>query len=226
MEFKGFERQLSFLSPADRQAIMRDMREIMESKSSLYQGQRIGRLQKLLAPYGYFTKALDALRDSIGTQKTGYSYMYGYRNAMAQLPGGAVQAMIDRNLVVNATRDLNNIGEWTKAIALTPPPASGSAAVYARWVEEMIANKPKRLTGHLASRVPRDPQAVLLDCFRAVDRAVRRLPSNDRVREKIGRELIGLVMTRFEFKPEKFYPVEVPLHFATQRNQFTENAVA
>ena len=51
----------------------------------------IGELQAILAPYGYFTKAI---RTFDMVQRAAYGYMYGYRNAIDQLPPGAVQAMI------------------------------------------------------------------------------------------------------------------------------------
>jgi hypothetical protein len=224
MEFEGFDNgSLSFLPVADRQAVLRAMKEIKSSRSSLYIGQRLDYLQNKLAPYGYFSKSYEVLH--IGTQRTVYAYMYGWRNAAAALPAGAVQAMMNHNLIINPSRKNGLLGEWTETVAKFPPPASGSAVVYERWVKDLMANK-TRDTGFQANRKPRDPQAVLVECFRLIDRACRRLPPEKRIREKIGRELVGLTMARFELKPERFAPVQIPEHFITPRNQFSPGANA
>lgn len=224
MEFKGFDAgSLAFLPSAERQAVLRDMREIVESGSSLYIGERIDRLQRVLAPYGYFRKTLNALNI---VQRTAYGYMYGYRVAVAQLPPGAIKAMSDRKLQV-VSRDRNSLGDWSEAVVLVPPPASGSAAVYDRWVEELVSKKKKRVTGTKARRIPRDPDAVLLECYRFIARCALRLPPRRQVREQFARRLIGLTMKHFELAPERFVPEDVPEHFAPSRGGYGQrDAVA
>lgn len=221
MEFNGFENgDLVFLPKDEYKAVLRDMREIVASNSPLYIGERLFRLQRTLAPYGYFIKAIKAMRLVL---RTAYGYMYGYRNACEQLPAGAVEAMMKRKLTINASRNKTGLGEWTAAIKLMPPPSKGSATTYERWVEEMIAAKPKRLTGQQALRVPRNPSDVLRECYVAVDRLARRLPPDRRIKETTARKLIALIMKRFDLGPEKFVPAEIPSHFVEPRNRFSQH---
>jgi hypothetical protein len=200
---EGFDQSLGFLQTADRQTVLRNIKEIRESNSSLYIGKRIAELQSILSPFGYFTKAIAALGM---VQRTAYGYMYGYRNAMEKLPAGAVQAMMDRKLVINSNR--SPLGEWTEVIAMLPPPVSGSAAAYQRWVDALIAAKPKRLTGVQANRVRKDPEDLMAECFSAIQRASKRLPPQRAVRERFARNLIRAIMKIFDLEPEKFSPAE------------------
>jgi hypothetical protein len=170
----------------------------------------IGELQAILAPYGYFTKAI---RTFDMVQRTAYGYMYGYRNAIDQLPPGAVQAMMDRRLTINASRNMRTLGEWTEAIAAVPSPATGPAATYLKWVDEVIAKKPKRFTGKRANQIRREPDEVLLECYRFIEKMGNRLPPIRGTREKFARKLMGIIMTHFELAPDKFTPAEIPASF-------------
>jgi hypothetical protein len=214
----GFDDRLEFLQATERQTVLKNMKEIAGSSNPLYIGKRIGELQVVLAPYGYFSKAISALGM---VMRTAYGYMYGYRNAAAQLPAGAVQAMIDRKLIINASRNRDSLGEWTEAVALVPPPATGSAATYSRWVEEMMSKKKKRLTGQQANRIRKEPDEALLDCYRFIERMGKRLPPQPGTRERFARHLIRLTMKHFDLKPEKFTPAEIPASFAPARNRFS-----
>jgi hypothetical protein len=201
---EGFdEQELDFLQTADRQTVLRNIKEIRESNNPLYIGQRLSELHTLLQPYGYFTKAIAAVRL---VQRTAYGYMNGYRNAAKLLPEGAVQAMMDRKLVINSNR--SPLGEWTEAVNLVPPPKAGSDAAYSRWVDELIERKPKRLTGHQANRVRKDPDDLLLECAHVIERALKRLPPQRAVRERFGRRVVELAMRYFSLDPGKFSPAD------------------
>jgi hypothetical protein len=209
---EGFDDEsLDFLRAEERQIVQRNIAEIAESSNPLYIGKRMSELHTFLAPYGYFTKAITALGMVL---RTAYGYMYGYRNAAAQLPPGAIQAMMDRKLIINVSRNKGGLGEWTEAIASVPPPATGSAATYSRWVEEMITKKPKRLTGAQANRVRKDPYEALIECYRIIERYGKRLPPQPGTRERFARQLIRLTMTQFGLKSEKFTPAEIPADLA------------
>jgi hypothetical protein len=215
---EGFDSEsLDFLRPSDRETVQRNMKEIAESSNPLYIGKRMNELRTILAPYGYFTKAIAALGM---VMRTAYGYMYGYRNAEDQLPPGAVQAMMDRKLIINASRNKSSLGEWTAAVALVPPPATGSPATYAKWVDELISKKPKRLTGSQANRIRKDPDEALLECYRFIERIGKRLPPQPGAGKDFARRLIRLTMKHFDLKPEKFTPAEIPAGFAPQRNPF------
>lgn len=195
----AFEKSLDFLQAADRQTVLRNIKAIRESSSPLRIGQLLEELHKILAPYGLFAKAIAATGL---VQRTAYGYRYGFRNVVESLPSGAVQAMMDRKLVINPNRG-TRFGEWTDVLEQVPPPSSGSASDYARWVDELIARKPKRLTGHLANRVRKSPDELILECDRVVERAWKRLPPQRAVRDRFARRLIQNVKKRFELSPEK-----------------------
>jgi hypothetical protein len=194
-----FEKSLDFLQVADRQTVLRHIKAIRESNSALRIGQLLEELHRILAPYGLFAKAIAATGL---VQRTAYAYRYGFQNVVESFPSGAVQAMMDRKLVINPNRG-TRFGEWTEALEQVPPPSSGSATDYARWVDELIANKPKRLTGHLANRVRKSPDELILECDRVVERAWKRLPPQRVVRERFARRLIHNVKKRFELASEK-----------------------
>lgn len=216
---EGFDDEsLAFLEADQRRIVRRKMGEIAESSNPLYIGERVNELHAILAPYGYFTKAIAALKM---VPRTAYGHMYGYRNAVAQLPAGAIQAMMDRKLIINVSRNKNGLGEWTEAVALVPPPPSGSAARYAKWVDEMIAKKPKRLTGQQANRIRIEPGEALIECYRIIERYGKRLPPQPGTRERFARRLIRLTMKHFDLKAEKFTPEEIPASFAP-RNRFSQ----
>lgn len=222
-DVEGFrEAELDFLDAPARKAVWRAMGEIAEPEipnSPLYIGKRLDELNVILAPYGYFTTALGVLRVSDNvpkTLRTVYGYMYGYRNAAQQLPEGAVAAMMERKLIVSTTK--KGLGDWTEAIAAVPPPATGTSAAYLKWVDKMIESKPKRMTGALANLVPRDPDEVLLECYRAIERLGKRLPVS--ARERCVRRLIGYTMTHFGLKSEKFVPAEIPPNFQPARRRY------
>lgn len=199
-----FEKSLDFLTSAQRHAVMRNIRAIGESNSSLLIGKLLDEVHRILAPFGYFTKAI--ARTNL-VQRTAYGYMYGYRNAVETLPPGAVQAMMDRKLVVNPNRG-TKFGEWGVALDLMPPPPTGSSADYERWVDELIERKPKRLTGHLANRIRKTPDELIVECDHVIERAWKRLPQQRALRERFARRLIANVMRRFDLGPEKFSPFE------------------
>jgi hypothetical protein len=76
----------------------------------------------------------------------------------------------------------------------------------------MMAARPKRMTGTLASQVQKDPEEALLECYRFISRIGKRLPPQPNTREKFARRLIGATMKCFDLKPEKFVPVELPIN--------------
>jgi hypothetical protein len=211
MKFEGFNNgDLAFLPPEDRAAVLRDMSEIVECNSSLRIGQLLCGLRRTLSVYGYFLRAIKAVGLA---ERTAYGYMYGYNNAVATLPAGAVQAMIDRKLTINAyyPKRESNLGEWTKLVAELPPPKKGSAEAYAKWVDELIALKPlRRGAGQVGNRVIKDPEEFIEDCYRRVEIGIKRLPHDPKVRERAAKKLIGLIMRRFDLAAGKFSPVEVP----------------
>jgi hypothetical protein len=192
-------KRLGFLQVADRQTVLRNIKAIRESNSPLRIGQLLEELHKILAPYGFFARAIAATGL---VQRTAYGYRYGFRNVVESFPAAAVEAMMDRKLVINPNRG-TRFGEWTEALELVPPPPSGSASDYARWVDELIARKPKRLTGHLANRVRKSPEELILECDRVLERAWKRLPPQRAVRERFARRLIQNVRKRFELAQEK-----------------------
>lgn len=205
---EGLDRaSLEFLSEQEYKTVQRNMEEIVESRNPLYIGQRVSELHALLASSGYFLKAINAVQLVV---RTAYGYMYGYRNATAQLPSGAVAAMMNRKLVVNANRNRGSLGEWTAAIEATPPPATGTPETYARWVENMIASNPKRLNRWQARNATKDPDEALLECYRFIESVGRRLPPRPATRQKFARRLIGATMKYFDLKPEKFTPIDAP----------------
>lgn len=198
------EEALDFLSGPDRQTVLRAVKEIRDSNNPLYIGKRLTDLHQTLAPFGYFIKAVAATKL---VQRTAYGYMYGYRNAIAQLPSGAVQAMMDRKLTINANHR-KPLGEWTEALAIVPPPQSGSSTTYSKWVEELIEKKPKRLTGHQANRVRKSPEQLMDECTHVIERALKRLPTQKGVRDRFARSLISITMRYFGLESEKFNPAE------------------
>jgi hypothetical protein len=222
--FPGFDaKQLdSFLTRAEQQAVLRDMRAIsVNPKNSLYVGQCFDRLQRKLTPFGYLTKVIAALHaESNIAQRTLYGYMYGYRNALRLLPPGAAQAMAERNLLVDARNE--PLGIWTEVIARIPPPARGGAAVYRRWVSEIIARRAPAPRGPLANATPRDPDVLLLEMFRVLERQAKRLPPNRATRAAWLRRFVGMAMTHFEVTEGNFAPVAIPPAFPARRNQLAE----
>ena len=198
------EEVLDFLSGPDRQTVLRSIREIRGSNNPLYVGKRLTDLHQILAPFGYFIKALTATEL---VQRTAYGYMYGYRNAIAQLPPGAVQAMMDRKLTINANHG-KPLGEWTEVVAIVPPPQTGSSATYSKWVDELIKQKPKRLTGHQANRVRKSPEELMEECTHVIERALKRLPTQKAIRERFARNLISITMKYFGLDAERFSPAE------------------
>ena len=111
------EKSLDFLQAADRQTVLRNIKAIRESNSALRIGQLLEQLHNLLAPYGLFARAIAATGL---VQRTAYAYRYGFRNVVQSFPAGAVQAMMNRNLVINPNRG-TRFGEWTEALELVPP---------------------------------------------------------------------------------------------------------
>ncbi len=211
------EDSLRFLSAEQRQTVRKNMKEIAASSNQLYIGKRILELQVILAPYGYFTKAIAAMGLVL---RTGYACMYAYRHAMENLPEGAVQAMMDRKLVINASRAKGALGEWTKPVAAVPPPAKGTPETYRLWVERMITAKPKRMTGSLANRVKKNPDDALLETFKFIARISNRLPDQPEVRRRFALQLIRLVMAHFNLAAQKVSPRDVPPEFVP-RTQFS-----
>jgi hypothetical protein len=206
-EFGG---KLDFLKPAERQAVLRNLKEINESKSPLYIGKRVLELRATLQAYRYFMKAIAVTGLVL---RTAYAYMYGYSNAMELLPAGAVQAMMDRDLVVNINRGRGRLGGWTDAVALLPPPAKGTPETYARWVDQLIANKPKVPIGPVDRRL--DSNDALAQTFRLVARMGKRLPAAER--KDFAVRLIRYTMKHFDIKPVKFAPAEIPPDFMARR---------
>jgi|HubBroStandDraft_1064217.scaffolds.fasta_scaffold19557_11 hypothetical protein len=210
------EESLDFMQDAERKSVLRIMKEIVESDNPLYIGGRVSELHTILAPNGLFLKAIQATRL---VRRTAYGYMYGFRNVNSALPAGAVQAMIERKVVINPNRKGGEFGEYTKAIELVPPPKSGTPSVYLRWVDEMIAAKPKRLTGNLANTVRKSPEDALIECYQMLERIGKRLPPQPAVRKDFARNLIRLTMKKFDLEPDRFSPAKVTPMFPPSRSR-------
>jgi hypothetical protein len=106
---------------------------------------------------------------------------------------------------------------YTDAIALVPPPPTGSAATYSRWLDQM---KVKSARGNNANRVPKDPDVLLLESYRFLARQAKRLPPRHQTRKEFAHRLIGLVMTQFDLEAQKFMPEEIPPGFRSPRSQY------
>lgn len=215
--FEGFDRSsLDFLNDDNYRMVQRNLKEIasVNPPNPLYIGKRVAELHTILHPYGYFLKALTALGLVL---RTAYGYMYGYRNATKELPAAAVVAMMNRRLTITPSPKQGNLGEWTRPIAEFPPPKSGTPETYATWVEQIVARRPKRMTGTLAHSLPKSPEEALLECCRLLKAIDKRLPPHPGTRTKFARRLIGVTMQYFDLKPEKFVPVEIPRAPRTRR---------
>jgi hypothetical protein len=216
MEFEGFsEKDLVFLNKEEQREVIRAMTEIATSPSTLCRGKNMLALRDILVPYGYFARCLEALKIPL---RTAYGYMYGYRNAVKQLPEGAVEAMMNRNLVVMVQRHSPGLGVYTEAIAKVPPPQTGTAATYAKWVEEMIAAKGKRLRGNNVNRIAKDPKVALLECYRFLAKALRRLPPERKVRVVFVKEFTGMLLTQVGMEAVNIKPVKIPEEFRRSRS--------
>lgn len=194
--------ELDFLRATEQQAVLHAMDEIRGANSTLYIGKHLAALQEILSPYGYFLRALSELRI---VHRTGYGYIQAYRNATLQLPPGAVQALMGSTLKLNANRG-RAFGEWTEVINSFPPPESGSPDVYAKWVEELIKRKPKRLTGHKANRIRKSPDVLMEECTHVIQRAWMRLPRQQAVRERFAQALIEKTLECFGLKERSIEP--------------------
>jgi hypothetical protein len=217
MEFKGFSSEdLLFLSREQQREVNRTMTEIVTSRSTLYIGKRLTALRDILVPFGYFARCLEALKIPL---RTAYGYMYGYRNATLALPSGAVQAMMDRGLVVVATQQSRALGIYTDAIAQVPVPAPGSSpALFSEWLDEVLAVKGTRLRGKNANRVPRDPKVALLECYRFFEKVLRRLPPERKVRVVFVKEFTGMLLTQVGMEAVNIKPVKIPEEFVRSKS--------
>lgn len=202
MTVDEFDRGIDFLRGPERQNVLRLVREIRDvkgSKSTLYVGKRLNELNQILSPFGYWLQCVNVC-DLV--QRSAYGAMNAYREAKKEFSDGAILAMIDRALILNANRG-RKYGEWTDILATLPPPASGSAAAYSRWVDELIANKPKRVTGVKARQIPKSAEEVLAECRRVITSAGQRLSGNSATRARVGRELRDLCVQVFEIGPKR-----------------------
>ena len=218
MEFKGFsDEELMFLTKQEKQEVLQLMEEISVSRSTLYIGKRLVQLRDILVPFGYFARCLEALGVVL---RTAYGYMYGYRNAMSQLPEGAVNAMMDRKLVIVSARHSPSLGIYTGAIGKVPPPKTGTAATYSKWVDEMLAAKGPRMRSQVANRTPRDPESILADCYRFIAKQARRLPAQTKTRSAFAKRLMGLMLTHFNLPQQEISPIKIQDSFNDPQTRY------
>jgi len=76
------------------------------------------------------------------------------------------------------------------------------------------------LRGNMANRVPKDPEMVLLEMYRFLERQSRRLPPRPQTRAAFARQLIGLIMEQFDLEAQKFTPLKIPDTFRSSRNRY------
>lgn len=195
-----FNENLSFLPSDQRQLVPRNIREINASDNSLYMGKRLAELNSILAPYGLWMKAIAATKLY---QRTAYGYMYAYQQAEKLMPAAAVAALMQQpGIKISQNRGLP-FGEWTDHIKANLPPASGSEAVYARWANELLSSKPKRVAGRSARQIAKSPDDVVDELTQAIERAFHRLPPQRAVRERVGRQVVEAAMQRFGLDEKK-----------------------
>jgi hypothetical protein len=214
LDVKEFE----FLSREDQQEVLRDVREIHDNPSrSLYVGERLDRLQRKLMPYGHFMQIFPHLGIAV---RTLYGYLYGYQNAAKLLPPGAVQAMMDANLLVNARSGWKGpLGVWTEPIEKHPAPKHGTAKQYREWVEQIQERRVVQPRGAVANATPKDPDELLQEGYLAIRRLYRRLPPNRTVRTAFLKKLVGIAMTTFEVEEFDFEPLPIPEDFRSARDR-------
>ena len=217
-DIKNLAVQLDFLTRDEQQDALRNIREIKKNpRNSLYVGQRLDWLQLKTAPFGYFTEVMIATGLAL---RTAYGYLYGYRNAVNFLPPGAVKAMMDAKLLINARAGYKGpLGIWTEVIQDNPPPQTGSASVYEKWAREIQEKREAPVRGKLANRIKKDPDELLRETYRLLERQHQRLPRAARLNWL--KKLVGLAMTRFDVDEADFEPIPIPPDFARPRNQYS-----
>jgi hypothetical protein len=89
-----------------------------------------------------------------------------------------------------------------------------------RWVDEMLKEKGPRLRGGAASRVARDPESILADCYRFIARQAKRLPSQTQTRTAFAKRLMGLMLTHFNLPQQKISPIKIQDSFADPQARY------